>query len=1222
MALGARTRSWLIRGAWAGLLVAASVYVGVKVGRPIYYTDGERQVAAHQLAASGMVAWQTPEITCELPGPVQGRVAELPDGRLLYGRSQPDGTTDLVVFDPRKPGVPPEPAYGLNSPGNELAPAIGSDGRVYFASDRTGGVGGYDLYTAPLQRAGFGPVEPLTLCNTARDEVDPAPHPNGRDLVFVRIERQAVERSGDEQIGSLWRCERGGQLDPVPVFGALRGPASVHDRDPAFAADGGALWFVRKARGEPLRVQRATWQAGELAAPLPVGQGWGTAEMRGPQPSADGFSLGLLQPQRQGEGDLWYRATAREVYPWWPGQRWLEWWLLGIVAFCAVLLVLLHLGRHWSALDLVVQCMLLSLLLHVLLFLWLMGVEIRGALLRGPDDGSGFVVQVVLDRAAASGAPSDGPTGSDLAANVQFAERPRELGAAAPGVEVERATKTNELQGPAGEWQHEVEAGDTAVAAALEDAVAVPAARDGQEVTTAPAATELPAVTARPQAWATAAAVPAQAGREAVVIAAPASGLEAARAPAQPLASAVGSGAAPSQPTARSQPAPASAVQDATSELLAAGQPLRAAAAPEAGQADGIAQAQLVDLAAQRSAPATAERLPTAAQPVGSDAAPVVADLLSRTANPLPAPAAASSAAATTAPIARASAPRAVALRDDAVPVAAPVARAAANTPVSTSERLAPVAVEALNSPSATARATSVPAVARQLGAVAAVPEVRLTAPDAELVRGGARIAPAAAARTATNSGVPVARGAAPQAVVLRDTPVSLAGAPSQVPTDTTANVPSAARPQPLAALVPRSFAPIARRSADLGFVARRPIVVPPPISVLERPVAQLADLPQPLPQQTQATAYSNRFGPAKAKALEEFGGTAATERAVADGLRYLAGIQNADGSWGDRSDYDSKYGLVYVGKTALCVLAFLGAGHTPSSNSEHSAIVAKAIAHLVALQDPDTGAFGPSSCYGHGITTYAIAECYGLTRDPQLRHVLENALTWILDNQGPRKDRRNRGGWGYFSPGLQAEDNYARVSVTSWMVMALESARLSGVDLPKEVLPRAREFLEAAYDQPNGWFRYNHKPSRLDSAWPTLPASTPAGGFCLMLLGKPKDDPMVEAAAAFTAARRPDAYRRFEDDEFVLRGQGNVYFWYYGSLCCFLKGGETWRAWNERLSTVLPQAQNRDGSFTPIDVYAREAGDNNRDRSYTTAMCVLCLEVYYRYFTPLLIGR
>ena len=124
------------------------------------------------------------------------------------------------------------------------------------------------------------------------------------------------------------------------------------------------------------------------------------------------------------------------------------------------------------------------------------------------------------------------------------------------------------------------------------------------------------------------------------------------------------------------------------------------------------------------------------------------------------------------------------------------------------------------------------------------------------------------------------------------------------------------------------------------------------------------------------------------------------------------------------------------------------------------------------------------------------------------------------------------------------------------------------------------------------------------------------------MLLGVKPDDAMVRAATDYTVERRPQRYRRYRDDDFVLRGQGNVYFWYYGSLCCFLQGGEAWDQWNARLSTVLPAAQAKDGSFPPIDVYAEEAGDNQQDRSYTTAMCVLSLEVYYRYFTPLLLGR
>ena len=54
-------------------------------------------------------------------------------------------------------------------------------------------------------------------------------------------------------------------------------------------------------------------------------------------------------------------------------------------------------------------------------------------------------------------------------------------------------------------------------------------------------------------------------------------------------------------------------------------------------------------------------------------------------------------------------------------------------------------------------------------------------------------------------------------------------------------------------------------------------------------------------------------------------------------------------------------------------------------------------------------------------------------------------------------------------------------------------------------------------------------------------------------------------------------------------------------------------------MKNTLLQAQDEDGSWKPISIYARYAGDDWRDKSYTTAINVLTLEVYYRYFTPLL---
>jgi len=165
-----------------------------------------------------------------------------------------------------------------------------------------------------------------------------------------------------------------------------------------------------------------------------------------------------------------------------------------------------------------------------------------------------------------------------------------------------------------------------------------------------------------------------------------------------------------------------------------------------------------------------------------------------------------------------------------------------------------------------------------------------------------------------------------------------------------------------------------------------------------------------------------------------------------------------------------------------------------------------------------------------------------------------------------------------------------------------------------------AQEFLLNNYDRRYRYFLYSRNPSRLRSEWRTLPASTPAAVFCLQLFGMdPVGDQRLAAGIEYTLERAPQHYRKYSEDDFVLRGAGNVYFWYYGSLACFMAGGDTWDKWNKALKQVLIGGQSEDGSFRPIDSYANSAGDTERDRSYTTSMCILSLEVYYRYFTPLL---
>ena len=133
----------------------------------------------------------------------------------------------------------------------------------------------------------------------------------------------------------------------------------------------------------------------------------------------------------------------------------------------------------------------------------------------------------------------------------------------------------------------------------------------------------------------------------------------------------------------------------------------------------------------------------------------------------------------------------------------------------------------------------------------------------------------------------------------------------------------------------------------------------------------------------------------------------------------------------------------------------------------------------------------------------YTMALCLGAA--------LAAGLNRILATQNRGRDRRSHGGWGYFSNRLDNEDRFSRASVSVWMIMALESAKLAGVSVPEHRLESARGFFERLWNARRGYFHYNLEPGRLSSDWPTLPASTPASVFALQLLGVDPTDAQPE---------------------------------------------------------------------------------------------------------------
>jgi hypothetical protein len=342
-----------------------------------------------------------------------------------------------------------------------------------------------------------------------------------------------------------------------------------------------------------------------------------------------------------------------------------------------------------------------------------------------------------------------------------------------------------------------------------------------------------------------------------------------------------------------------------------------------------------------------------------------------------------------------------------------------------------------------------------------------------------------------------------------------------------------------------------------------------------------------------------------------QFGGTEHSERSVEASLRWLARMQSRDGRWDakafgagrvkiDENGVDRDYAGrdADAGVTALAVLAFLGAGYT-HEEGQYSDTVDRALRWLIAQQKSDgnlgadAGHFAMHYC--HAIATYAIAEAYGMQNDPtsntMLRDPLLRGVRYILQNQNPD------GGWRYLKG--QKSD----ISMSGWQLMALKSAEIAGVNIPRSAKTEVVAFLKArSLGTYGGLAGYREE-------LPPSPSMTAEAMFCKQMLGMRRDNAAAREAAGYLLARLP------------TRETFNEYYWYYGTLAMYQFGGESWNSWNGAIRDLLISEQRTDGeyagSWDPIGPWAQYGG-----RIYSTALSTLCLEVYYRFLPLYQIGN
>ena len=365
--------------------------------------------------------------------------------------------------------------------------------------------------------------------------------------------------------------------------------------------------------------------------------------------------------------------------------------------------------------------------------------------------------------------------------------------------------------------------------------------------------------------------------------------------------------------------------------------------------------------------------------------------------------------------------------------------------------------------------------------------------------------------------------------------------------------------------------------------------------------------------------SFGNRNGGGRKLMVMKHGGNKQTESAVDKALEWLARNQEADGSWKIAKHggtmADPHIGEVAV--TGLGLLAFLGAGHTERVG-KYAEVVRKAQDWLIS-QQKGNGALGVNdswdgqvngSGYTNAIAGLALAESYAMARNPRVKEAAQKSLDYSLTVQWNEK----HGGWRYGLPSQGHGPNLrgADISVTGWHVMQLKSAKVAGLklDLPK-YYTRVSEFLDVlmSKDKAEGGYashRYGYDKAHTQPSQ----ANTAIGLLCRLFMGTAPHE--LSSGADFVLGELP----RWDEKNGPVsapKGACPHYYWYYATLALFQMGGQHWEQWNKALKDMLLQHQRKDGAFDGSwDQLGKDGGPAGR--AYTTAMCALCLEVYYRY--------
>lgn len=386
---------------------------------------------------------------------------------------------------------------------------------------------------------------------------------------------------------------------------------------------------------------------------------------------------------------------------------------------------------------------------------------------------------------------------------------------------------------------------------------------------------------------------------------------------------------------------------------------------------------------------------------------------------------------------------------------------------------------------------------------------------------------------------------------------------------------------------------------SDLGSMV---IQVPSPSSspleqttVHEAAIRSENDLMQKLLTPLSSGKLGDRSPEGRANAVSQGESSAASEESLERALRWLAEHQHNDGGWSFRledpngpchgqcdhlRENPEDAPIPRTAATGLCLLAFMGAGHTHQSG-EYAETVRRGLYFLRGQANRTSRGYDlqTGSMYGQGIAALAIAEAFVLTGDEEFRELLEGTTMFCASAQ------HTSGGWGYL-PGGPPD-----ITLTAWQVIALKTSQQKGVSIPTEILPKANAFVLTLANETQSRFGYKTPEPKL---------STTAIGLLMQLyFGILPGQTSLREGLDWIADQGPS--------------ESNVYYNYYAMLALHHSRHRERMAFARMLQEYLIKTQasggHESGSWHFKDRYGSVGG-----RLYTTAMCALILETPYRY--------